>query len=77
MRFQAAPLFRYTILFSRAVGCDAGERFSFGSSIMISINIYLIALSERLPVSRDGIPVLGMSFTLQHGLFLIYIMFSK
>lgn len=44
------------------LGCNSTERYSFGSSIVITLILMMTGLNDRLPVSDDGFPVLGLLY---------------
>ena len=41
---------------------DCGERMGFGVTILLSITIYLLVISEHLPEKSDNTPMLGVVF---------------
>ena len=41
---------------------DSGERMGFGVTILLSITVYLLVISEKLPEKSDDTPMLGICF---------------
>ena len=41
---------------------DSGERMGFGVTILLSITVYLLVISEKLPEKSDSKPMLGIVF---------------
>lgn len=41
---------------------DSGERMGFGVTILLSITVYLLVISEKLPEKSDVYPMLGICF---------------
>lgn len=41
---------------------DSGERMGFGVTVLLSITVYLLVISEKLPEKSDNVPMLGVCF---------------
>jgi len=44
---------------------NAGERMGFGVSVLLSITVYLLVISDKLPEKSDSDPMLGIIFNVE------------
>ena len=64
MLYVILPLCGLILTFLLIFHLDIGQRASFGVGILLSISVYLMTISEHLPLKSDDTPVLGSVFTL-------------
>ena len=55
-----AQVFLFLMVFH--IPYETGERMGFGVTILLSITVYLLVISEKLPEKSDNIPMLGVCF---------------
>lgn len=55
-----AQVFLFFVIFH--IPNDGGERTGFGVTILLSITVYLLVLSDQLPEKSDDRPMLGLCF---------------
>lgn len=58
------PLISLAFLFLLVfhIPSDSGERMGFGVTILLSITVYLLVISEKLPEKSNDTPMLGICF---------------
>uniref|UniRef100_A0A1I8JFT5 Neuronal acetylcholine receptor subunit alpha-7 n=1 Tax=Macrostomum lignano TaxID=282301 RepID=A0A1I8JFT5_9PLAT len=49
-------------LLSFIIPPDAGEKVSFGVTILLSLTVFLMMVAEAMPPTSDAVPVIGMYF---------------
>ncbi|XP_066915801.1 neuronal acetylcholine receptor subunit alpha-6-like [Clytia hemisphaerica] len=61
------PLVSQVFLFLMVfhIPCENGERMGFGVTILLSITVYLLVISEKLPEKSDDRPMLGICFIIE------------
>ena len=55
-----AQVFMFLMIFH--IPYETGERMGFGVTILLSITVYLLVISEKLPEKSDNRPMLGICF---------------
>lgn len=58
-----SQVFLFLLIFR--IPFDTGERMGFGVTILLSITVYLLVISEKLPEKSDNAPMLGICFILE------------
>ena len=60
------PMMALTALFLLVffIPADSGQRMSFGVSILLSLTVYLLVISEIVPANSDSRSMLGTCFTI-------------
>jgi len=58
-----SQVFLFLLIFH--IPYDSGERMGFGVTILLSITVYLLVISEKLPEKSDDKPMLGICFILE------------
>jgi len=58
-----SQVFLFLMIFH--IPCENGERMGFGVTILLSITVYLLVISEKLPEKSDDSPMLGICFIIE------------
>ena len=58
-----SQVFLFLLIFR--IPFDTGERMGFGVTILLSITVYLLVISEKLPEKSDNAPMLGICLILE------------
>jgi len=66
--------FLFLIIFH--IPYDSGERMGFGVTVLLSITVYLLVISEKLPEKSDSKPMLGICFIIVFYILCIALGFS-
>ena len=56
------PLSALVLVFALVFHLDVGQRASYGVTILLSITVYLLVISDKLPEKSDEFPFIGISF---------------
>ena len=72
------PLMSQVFLFLMVfhIPCENGERMGFGVTILLSITVYLLVISEKLPEKSDDRPMLGICFIVEFYVLSIALVFA-
>ena len=65
MLYIILPLASLVLLFLLVFHLEDGERMGFGITVLLSITVYLLVISEKLPEKSDKTPMLGVCFIVE------------
>ena len=69
-----SQVFLFLMIFH--IPCDNGERMGFGVTILLSITVYLLVISEKLPEKSDDRPMLGICFIIEFYVLSLALVFA-
>lgn len=50
-------------LLTFTIPCEAGEKISFGVTILLSLTVFLLMVAEALPATSDAVPIIAIYFS--------------
>ena len=59
------PMIALTLVYSMIFHLDIGQRASYGVTILLSITVYLLVLSNKLPEKSNDLPYIGICFIVE------------
>ena len=73
-----APLIALSFLFLVVfhIPPESGERMGYGITVLLSLTVYLLVISEKLPEKSDSVPILGTCFLINFYLLCTSLAFS-
>ena len=73
-----APLIALSFLFLVVfhIPPESGERMGYGITVLLSLTVYLLVISEKLPEKSDSVPILGTCFLVNFYLLCASLAFS-
>lgn len=71
------PLVALMLVFALVFHLDSGQRASYGVTILLSITVYLLVISEKLPEKSDNYPFLGICFIAEFFLLCVALSFAE
>lgn len=69
-----SQVFLFLMIFH--IPCENGERMGFGVTILLSITVYLLVISEKLPEKSDDRPMLGICFIIEFYVLSLALVFA-